>query len=173
MQLFEQFQYKKDRTQLIEIFMAKNEHQWIAKDGRLKRAFTDFLLYLKLEELQTVVYKPVLFIKINAKWACSVGKIKNEEMILAFPELCALLQSPSIYHGMAIFAHELGHIIYKHAHKNLSLLDAQVEADYFAYLCGYGEELQEILLDEPQSLDLKVRISRLTSHLITQTKKTF
>ena len=79
-----------------------------------------------------------------------------------------ILRSPSIYHGIAILAHELGHIYYQHTEQKIDTLKAQIEADDFAFELGLGEELQEILLDHVHSVDCRVRISKLTSKLISE-----
>jgi hypothetical protein len=87
-----------------------------------------------------------------------------------FPELIQLLKSASAFHGIAILAHELGHIYHQHTEQKIDTLTAQIEADEFALDLGFGEELQEVLLDHAHSVDCRVRISRITSKLLTKKK---
>ena len=78
-----------------------------------------------------------------------------------------ILRSASPDHGLAILAHELGHIYYQHTEFKTETLKAQIEADDFAFELGFGEKLQDVLLDHNESIDCRVRISKLTAKLIT------
>ena len=76
-----------------------------------------------------------------------------------------MLKSASPRRGVAILMHELGHIYLKHDKSRHNILESQVAADHFAFLHGFGHELQDILLDD-HSIDSKTRVCYLTSKLI-------
>jgi predicted Zn-dependent protease len=65
-----------------------------------------------------------------------------------------------------MIAHELGHIMYEHGKKSIDTLTAQVEADRFAISLGYGEELEQFLLAQPESIEMRTRLAYLTSQVI-------
>ena len=83
-----------------------------------------------------------------------------------FPELFQLLSSVDNTRGLAVIAHELGHIFHRHEDKNISTLEAQIEADTFALELNLAYGLVDILL-EFNDLDSQTRVSYLTSKLLS------
>ena len=67
---------------------------------------------------------------------------------------------------LAILAHELGHLYHQHSEKSLPVLEAQVEADDFAFKLGLGRELVEVLL-QFNDIDTRTRVSYLTSKILS------
>jgi hypothetical protein len=157
---------KMTKKQFIEHFFNLNDHDWIRKDEIIKRSFSILLNELNDQEIHFFTKNPVCFVPCEAKLSCAIGSTNQFKLILVFKELKTLLVSASYLHGVAILAHELGHLYYGHTENKINALDAQIEADYFAYKLGFGEELQEVLLDHVHSIDCRVRISKLTAELI-------
>ena len=89
------------------------------------------------------------------------------QVVIVYPDLLRMLKSAARVMGMAILAHELGHIAFDHSNRPIGTLEAQVEADYFAFLLGFGGELQDFLMDYGGSVDARVRIARLTALAIS------
>lgn len=104
----------------------------------------------------------LVFLKSSGHFGCAIGATQVDYLVIIFPNLLKLLQSAAPRAGQAILAHELGHLYYRHAEKNLSSLQAQIEADAFAYKLGYGKELEQILLEQ-EGLEIQTRIAYLTS----------
>ncbi|MCH9027313.1 MAG: response regulator, partial [Proteobacteria bacterium] len=71
-------------------------------------------------------------------------------------ELMKILKSLATNYGLALLSHELGHIIHDHSKKNISVIEAQVEADLFAAKLGFADELENFLLDQPESTEKRV-----------------
>jgi hypothetical protein len=159
-------QKKITKEKFIQNFFNDPNHQWINLDKKIKRPFEILLNDLKPEHIEFFNSHKTFFIPCEAKLSCAIGSTKKHHLILVFPELKLLLQSSSLHHGIAILAHELGHIFYQHTENKVNTLQAQIEADDFAFQLGFGEELQEVLLDHNHSIDCRVRISRLTTNLI-------
>ena len=159
---------KNSKQDFINDFMDDQNHSWIHNNKSIKKAFEILLNGLKKEQIEFFQKHKTYFIPCEAKLSCAIGSTKNNHLVLIFPELKKILQSPSIYHGIAILAHELGHIYHQHTEYKIETLTAQLEADEFAFKLGYGEELQEVLLENNFSTDCKIRISRLTTMLIEQ-----
>ena len=169
---------KKSRSQEINLktkrenfknnFLKDTNHQWINEDITIKRSVGILLDSLNEKQLLFLNKHPTYMIPCQAHLSCAIGRTQNHHLILIFPELIQLLKSASTFHAIAILAHELGHIYYQHTEQKIDTLTAQLEADQFAFELGFGEELQEILLDHVHSIDCRVRISRLTSMLISQ-----
>lgn len=157
-----------DKNEFLRNFFSDPNHQWISSSPKIKKAFDLLLNELKAEHIEFFSNHPTFFIPCEAKLSCAIGKTKDSHLILVFPELMTLLKSASLYHGIAILAHELGHIFYQHTENKTETLTAQIEADDFAFKLGFGEELQEVLLDYDHSVDCRVRISRLTTKLVEQ-----
>lgn len=151
-------------------FLKDSNHQWIHEERVIKRSIEILLDSLSIEQTQFFMKHPTYFIPCRAHLSCAIGRTQNHHLILIFPELIQLLKSASALHGIAILAHELGHIYHQHTEQKIDTLTAQIEADQFAFDMGFGEELQEVLLDHVHSVDCRIRISRLTSQLITQKK---
>ncbi|MFA6237450.1 MAG: M48 family metalloprotease [Bacteriovorax sp.] len=160
------------KTNLKEAFKSKffndTNHRWISEDRIIKRSMTILLDSMNESQINFFNKHPTFMIPCQAQLSCAIGRTQNHHLILVFPELIQLLKSASAYHGIAILAHELGHIYHQHAEFKIDTLTAQIEADQFAFDLGFGEELQEVLLDHVNSVDCRVRISRLTAQLITK-----
>src|SRR5690606_15071300 len=101
----------------------------------------------------------VVFIPSQGQLACALSARAGSHVVLLFPDLVKLCYCAKYTSAVAIILHELGHLYFDHGSRVLDVLEAQVEADSFATRCGYGHELQEVLLDSEQSIDTKVRIS--------------
>lgn len=151
-------------------FLADANHQWISEDRVTLRSIEILLNSMNEKQIQFFNKHPTFMIPCQAHLSCAIGRTQNHHLILVFPELIQLLKSASAFHGVAILAHELGHIYHQHTELKIDTLTAQIEADQFAFELGFGEELQEVLLDHVHSVDCRVRISKLTSRLITQPK---
>jgi hypothetical protein len=156
------------RQRFLDSFLNDTNHGWINEDRQIKRGIMMLIDSLKDKHLDFFLKHPTFLIPCQAHLSCAIGRTQNHHLILVFPELMQILRSASIYHGIAILAHELGHIYYQHTEQKIDTLKAQIEADDFAYELGFGEELQEILLDHVHSVDCRVRISKLTSKLISE-----
>lgn len=150
-------------------FIANPAHDWIASDSALKRAFELVFEALPPKAVTKFLHKKeVVFIPSQGMLACALGAQEKTDIVLIFPDLIKIFQSASYLNAVAIILHELGHLYFEHNKKVMDLLEAQVEADYFALECGYGHEIQDVLLDSIQSIDTKVRISRLTAEILTR-----
>lgn len=156
----------KTKEEFIKNFFLDPNHHWISDNQRIKKAFLMLLNELDQKHITFFSQHQTFFIPCQANLSCAIGKTKNHHLILVFPELITLLQSASYLQGIAILAHELGHIYYQHTENKIDTLMAQIEADDFALQLGFGEELQEVLLDHVHSVDCRVRISKLTTKMI-------
>ena len=157
----------KKRESFLKNFLNDSNHNWINEDKMINRGVKLLIEALEERHLDFFSKHPTYLIPCQANLSCAIGRTQNHHLILVFPELIQILRSASSIHGVAILAHELGHIFYQHTENKIDTLQAQIEADDFAFQLGFGEELQEILLDHVYSIDCRVRISKLTSKLIT------
>lgn len=158
---------QKQKDKLLSEMIKDPNHLWIAEDRVIKRVFIDLLNSLNNEHVNYFLKNKTYFIPCQAHLSCAIGKTGNHHLILVFPDLIKILKSASPEHAMAILAHEMGHVFYQHTEFKIETLKAQIEADDFAYQIGFGEELQDILMDYNESVDCRVRIAKLTSKLIT------
>ncbi len=156
------------RTEFIVQFFNDPNHAWIRSNERYKKVFLMLLSELKIDHINYFKNNPTYFIPCNAVLSCAILNQKDKNMILVFKELLTLLESSKYTEAVAILLHEMGHIYYRHSEKKIDQLDAQIEADDFAFQMGYGEELANVLLEHAHSIDCRVRISKLTTKLIEQ-----
>ncbi|MBC7428641.1 MAG: hypothetical protein H7336_08530 [Bacteriovorax sp.] len=159
--------FKSKKERFLSSFLNDGNHRWINEDRLIRRGISMLMDSLEEKHIDFFLKHPTYMIPCQAHLSCAIGRTQNHHLILVFPELKQILRSASSVHGIAILAHELGHIYYQHTENKIDTLQAQIEADDFAFQLGFGEELQEILLDHAASVDCRVRISKLTSKLIT------
>ena len=157
--------YHLKRGQFLRRFFNCSDHQWIKENSFLQRVFEDFFTNLPEDILLFLAKNKVLFLKTNGKYSCAVNLPRHHQAIIVFPELYQLLNSAAPDYGLAILAHEIGHLWAKHSTKKIDPLEAQIEADRFALDLGHGRELAEILEEQPKSKDMMVRLVYLTSAL--------
>jgi hypothetical protein len=150
---------------ICERFFSSPHHQWIASDKHLTRDFSHLIDSFPEDVLDFFANQDVKFIRATGKLSCALSLSENTEMVIIFPDLLKLLKSGSPTHGIAVLAHELGHIYHRHQSRAIPTLQAQLEADHFAYSLGFGRELYDILLDYFDSDDCKKRLQYLDSLL--------
>jgi hypothetical protein len=162
---------KTTKKEFIENFLADKNHQWISADKNTRRSVEILLNSLSDKHIQFFHKHPTFLIPCQAHLSCAIGKTGNHHLVLVFPEMLQLFKSASAFNAIAILAHELGHIYHQHTEQKVDTLTAQIEADHFAYELGFGEELQEVLLDHVHSIDCRVRIAKLTAKLVIDQNK--
>ncbi len=154
------------RVQLWEAFKENGQHQWILSDKTLLRHFAEF--YSRLPQravLKMAKDKPTCFLKANGQFACTLSSIEKTHTVIMFPQLIKILKSASPERGLAILAHEFGHIIEDHFKKEISAIASQIEADKMAFNMGFGDELLDFLLDQNRTSEIKIRVYKLTERL--------
>jgi Zn-dependent protease with chaperone function len=157
------------KAEIKEAFFLSPHHAWIESDRYIKRAFA-FLLDNLSEESISFLYpnrNEAFFIRGNGRLGTALGTKKNTHLILVYPDLVKMLTSGAPLMGVAVLAHELGHIVKGHSFKAIDPLQAQCEADQFAFEMGLGHELQEVLMDEVATIETRTRIARLTSMILS------
>ena len=149
-----------------EAFFKNPHHQWINNDPQMKKVF-NILLSTFPEEVSHFFDKKqnVIFTQNSGNWACAVNQIKNNHIILIYPDLYKVLTSARFTQGIAILAHELGHIFMNHGEKQLSTLLSQIEADMFALTLGFGEDLIMFLNDFKNNEECMIRREKLQKKL--------
>lgn len=147
---------------LARHFINDDNHAWIKSNPHIKKAIILLIDEMKEAHVDYFLEHKTFLITCHAHLSCAIGRTKNHHLILVFPELMTLLKSSNFLHGLAILAHELGHIYYQHTEKKIDSLIAQIEADSFAWDLGFGEELKDVLLEHVHiNADCRVRISKL------------
>lgn len=151
---------KNNQVSITEKFLSNIQHEWILTDRYYFRAFK-FLLEAIPEDKQAFFMKnKVLFLPSDGKLACALSELRDCHTILVFPDLMKILKSPIFERGIAVLAHELGHIYYEHSYKDIHPAKAQFEADSFVEDMGLKNALIEILSDYESEASTD-RISKL------------
>ncbi len=152
--------------EMKEKFSSHPLHAWIEESPFAKRSLATFFDSLTEEAVEFIYHHEVLMLKSSGKYALSVQP--GSHVIVVFPEVLKLLNSFKFDEALMMIAHELGHIMYEHGKKSVDTLTAQVEADRFAISLGYGVELEQFLLAQPESIEMRTRLAYLTSQLISK-----
>ena len=124
------------RSQFWEQFLSHPQHDWIKEDTVLLRLFK--ILYESIPETRIQHFHqnqitPV-FVFCPGRWAATIQPTAQaKDLIVLFPDLIKILYSAAPLHGVAILAHELGHLYHQHATKEVSMLEAQIES---RCICG-------------------------------------
>ena len=165
---------KKDETfeNKLELFQANffnsPYHSWITESKALKRAFFILLDSLNEQLLQILLKKNLICLRSYGVLACTLSLPPQSDVLIVYPDLIKLLNSASLMHGVSILAHELGHIVLDHSHKDLNPILAQLEADAIAFEMGFGKELMEEIKSFPTSYEYQLRIENLAKLLTRQ-----
>ena len=162
------FSLKKKKLMIHPLKLKDN--LWIQNNRYINSSFEE--LFENCERVYPgFINRQILFLRANGSWALALNYKTESHIILIFDELAKLLKSGAPRLGQAILAHELGHLYFNHSESNIDPLEAQVEADTFAAKLGYGKELTEVLQDiqdHHDHIEVRVRISYLTSYLFSQ-----
>ena len=151
----------------MDWFFSHHQHAWMGQSRYIKAHFYDFFETVPLKAINKLFSeRDIYFVPSNGKYSCSVSS-KHEEVIIVFPELMQLLCAPYDGYAKAILSHELGHIYAAHSTRAIDPLEAQVEADAFTIELGYGDQLAEFLEEQVESLEKRVRLSYVTSSLLS------
>jgi hypothetical protein len=103
----------------------------------------------------------VSFIYSHAELSFAVGNLKNEYVIVVFPDLFKMMSTTLITEASATLAHELGHIYYKHHERKINRLKAQIEADSFAGQLGFKDDLKRTLFRFSHLKEVQYRLEFL------------
>ena len=141
-------------------------HQWIVSTDRLKSRLDEFFNLLDQETLEYFNgQRGLVFLKANGQLSCTLTYPEDHHLVLLFPKLIQYLLGENPRYGFAILAHELGHIKYQHQQRAINTLQAQLEADRFAFQIGLGAELVAVLEDYEQYEECQIRIEELERFL--------
>ncbi|MBI2522060.1 MAG: hypothetical protein HYV97_16705 [Bdellovibrio sp.] len=147
----------------LKILSSTPLNHWCIENKILWRSIEELVENFSLEMFQFFGWGTnLVFLKSNGHFGCAIGATQADYLIIIFPNLLNFLHSAAPRIGQAILAHELGHLFNRHAEKSISPLQAQIEADAFAYRLGYGKELEQILLEQ-SGMEIQVRLAYLTS----------
>lgn len=160
--------YSQSLETFVTRFFKSPHHHWLLENDRLSKVFISFFRLLSHTHLRRLnSLKPLVFLRANGKLSCALSTIDNSYLTLIFPELEKYLLSASPEYGFAILAHEIGHIYYGHPERKIDPLEAQFEADKFAFDLGLGRELLMALKDFPPSDESLERISHLNKLILS------
>lgn len=151
-----------------ENFINLPYHQWIKEDKYLSHSFQSLFGMINEGILERMIQSRIYFLRANALYSCSLSMPEKGHAILIFPDLFRMLRALVPEKGLAILAHELGHIYHQHSTRGVETLKSQIEADQFVIDLGLGLDLQEVLLDYPESEECQMRLYALNQKLFSK-----
>ena len=136
------------RGRFQQRLLSRPEHGWIRADAGVARAFRVLAGgFTERTRAPMEGRENVLFHLSGGVLGSSFGGRDGLGVVIVHPDLHALLRSGAFMTGVAVLAHELGHIALDHSGRNVGALAAQLEADRFAFLMGFGRETRALLLE--------------------------
>ncbi|RLA64602.1 MAG: hypothetical protein DRQ88_00655 [Epsilonproteobacteria bacterium] len=145
-------------------FLKNSLHEWVLQDECINNSIDIFFNAFGVELFDFFNQgKKLLMIPARGQWACAIPHSDRYHLILIYPDLINILKSKNCKPGLAILAHEIGHLFLKHSDRKIDTTDAQYEADYFSYLLGFGPELIAFLKERPECQDRLKRIIQVTT----------
>lgn len=148
--------------------MADEYHHWIRENKYIASTFEEMIDSMPLWSLEKwSKLGRIIFLSSSGKYSNALYNVQAH-VIIVYPELMRLLRSTAMSSSLAILLHEMGHLIHEHAKKGTDPLQAQIEADLFAAQAGYFEEIEQILLEQPESIEKRARLSYLTMEYFKQ-----
>ncbi|MBT3236440.1 MAG: hypothetical protein HN353_10855 [Bdellovibrionales bacterium] len=147
--------------ELLAKLIAHPAHTWIRNQPIMLRAIK--LIYNSFDRPSRhfFTYTTLLILPATGKLSSAISSPSGGNVILVYPGLEQILSSGSWVNGVAILAHELGHIRLQHSGKGTDINRAQLEADRFAFQCGFGEELLQTLFEYDGNQLIQARIRHL------------
>ncbi len=149
------------KEEFIRAFRSNIEHHWIIKNPKVLKCFELLFQEFREEHFKFFTKTKVSFVFSYAELSFSVGNLKNEYVVVIFPDLFAQINTGMMPEVCATLAHELGHIYCHHHQRKISALQAQYEADQFAVSLGFREELIFTLKRYAHLEDVQKRLERL------------
>lgn len=146
-------------------FLLLPHHEWIKENKYIIHSFQKLFALISDGQLEKIRHEKIYFLKANALYSCSISLQDKCNIIMVFPDLQRMLQALVPDKGLAILAHELGHILNQHYARPIETLKSQIEADRYVIDLGLGLELQEVLLDYPDSAECRNRLYALGQYL--------
>lgn len=140
-------------------FSNKEEHQWIYTDPIISEGFQILSQYFSQSKQATEFFNKVLFLKVDGSFACAIDSKKK--FVLLYPELISILKGSERMNAVAIIAHEMGHLVLDHQNRDITNLQAQIEADIFAAELGLGKFLLRFLKQRTMGHQIQQRIMAL------------
>ncbi|WP_127717425.1 M48 family metalloprotease [Halobacteriovorax sp. HLS] len=147
-------------------FRNRAEHEWIFSSPELRESFRILEAYISQSQKALEVFNTIFFLNIKGSYASAIDS--GEKFVLVYPELVSLLKGPKRIQGIAILAHEIGHLVLAHHQRRTSNHIAQIEADLFAHEIGLGRYLLLFLKDQSQGLQIQKRVQALEKVIRTE-----
>lgn len=142
-------------------FFESELNTWILRPPNLKRSIEILFDSINEDVISYFLDKELGMVSCQGLWAATLPPQKNLFLIIIFPNLLDLFNSSNYRLGIAVLAHEIGHIFREHSKRNLTLMEEQFEADFFAGRLGFTKELINFLSMYPDSNECKIRKERL------------
>ena len=164
---FKKHDHSKNISLFQKIISDPSNMNYFKQNKYLYRGLYDLCSKMNEETQKSLLLqKQILFVPVSRIFACTVSPSSSSNFIFIFPDLLKKLSCVDNGQGLAILAHEMGHLFYEHSKKGTPELKAQIEADDFAFQLGLGEELCEVLSNF-RDVDSRTRISYLTAKILS------
>jgi Peptidase family M48 len=153
--------YSDNKALFKKLFFEHELNTWILRPSNLLPSLHILFDSMDDEVISFFMGKELAMVTCQGIWAATVHPQNNLFLIIVFPNLLDLINSTKYRLGIAVLAHEMGHIFMEHSKRALSPMEEQFEADLFGARLGFGKELINFLSLYPDSNECKKRKERL------------
>jgi hypothetical protein len=154
----------KTRDGFKKWFYSQGDHQWILENYSFLKTFEQTFNALQVSDFKKISsFGGIRFVALMDKMACCLNPVDtvNCPVIFLFPDLVKLMMSPLSDQAVGVLLHEIGHLVLGHEGAPGSYMKAQYEADEFAKIRGYGEELYCALKSDEAIEEVSLRLEKL------------
>ena len=153
--------YSDNKTLFKKLFFEHELNTWILRPSNLLPSLHILFDSMDDEVISFFTGKELAMVTCQGLWAATVHPQKNLFLIIVFPNLLDLINSTNYRLGLAVLAHEMGHIFMDHSKRDLNPMEEQFEADLFAARLSFGKEILNFLSLYPNSTECKIRKENL------------
>lgn len=150
------------KDQFFQKIMTNPSHEWIRRESSFLRAFRILVDSFNPKAMKLVRGREnILFYPCTGVMGAAFSGDAKNHVVILYPDLLKMLKSGIFMVGIGALAHEIGHIALNHSGRNIGRVQAQMEADYFSFLLGFGEELQYFLSQHQEDHEITARLRAL------------
>lgn len=155
------------RTLILKKIINLPHNNWLREEKQIAYSIGQLVAHFHHKALNFMEKgKNIHFVKVYSDLGMCLTHDESIHIIALFPSLIKKLRCANPIEGIAVLAHEIGHLYYGHHKKLTDPLQSQLEADIFAYSLGLGESLLDVLYNYSNYPQVEKRIFHLRKLLL-------
>lgn len=160
----------KTKDFFIDSFFKEKNHQWIQTDRYLKSSFEELFSLIPLSLINDIFIKfdDLIFIEEGDSLSGEYAKMNNLAIVEVSLSHKKSLRSFNPSDAHALLIHKLGVLLSAYSKMDEDINNPELFADEFTQKLGFASEVEQIINNEQESIDKRVRMTYLTSRVFTK-----